>query len=284
MKKYQAAAYLRLSVAGSCTAESESLENQKYIIDRFVNENDDIELVSSCSDLGHSGLIFDRPAFLNMMEDARAGKINCIVVKDLSRFGRDFIETGRYLQRTLPMLGIRFIATLDQVDTLHSPPSDDIVMQIKTIINDEFSREISTRTRSSLKAMRQCGLYMGACPIYGYQKSRECKNQLVPDSGTMPVVQRIFEMKVAGASAAKIAVKLNEEGVLSPLAYKRSLGIPQPHYGFSDTEDPKWSNNNGPAHFKRRNLHWYIGTRKTVQAKLQTSEKCYLFIYRVGAM
>lgn len=241
MKKYQAAAYLRLSVAGSCTAESESLENQKYIIDRFVNENDDIELVSSYSDLGHSGLIFDRPAFLNMMEDAKAGKIDCIIVKDLSRFGRDFIETGRYLQRTLPMLGIRFIAILDQVDTLHSPPSDDIVMQIKTIINDEFSREISTRTRSSLKTMRKCGLYVGACPIYGYQKSRECKNQLVPDSGTMPVVQRIFEMKLAGASAAKITVKLNEEGVLSPLAYKRSLGLSQPHYGFSDTEDPKWS-------------------------------------------
>lgn len=241
MEKYQAAAYLRLSVAGSRATESESIENQEYIIAWFVKENPDIELVSSYADSGHSGLIFDRPAFLSMMEDAKAGKINCIIVKDLSRFGRDFIETGRHLQRTLPMLGVRFIAILDHVDTLQTPPSSDIVMQIKTIINDEFSREISARTRSGLKTMRQSGLYVGACPIYGYQKSQETKNKLVPDPQTKPVVQSIFVMKIAGVSAAKIATKLNEEGVLSPLAYKRSLGFSQSHSGFSDIEYPKWS-------------------------------------------
>lgn len=241
MKKYQAAAYLRLSAAGSRAAESESIENQEYIIAQFIKENPDIELVSSYADSGHSGLVFNRPAFLNMMEDAKTGKIDCIIVKDLSRFGRDFIETGRYLQRTLPMLGIRFIAILDYVDTLRIPPASDIVMQIKTIINDEFSREISARTRSGLKTMRQSGLYVGASPIYGYQKSQETKNKLVPDPQTKPVVQRIFVMKIAGISAAKIATKLNEEGVLLPLAYKRSLGFSQPHSGFSDTEYPKWS-------------------------------------------
>lgn len=241
MKKYQAAAYLRLSAAGRRAAESESIENQEYIIAQFVKENSDIELVSSYADSGHSGLIFDRPAFLSMMEDAKSGRINCIIVKDLSRFGRDFIETGRYLQRTLPMLGVRFIAILDHVDTLRTPPASDIVMQIKTIINDEFSREISARTRSGLKTMRQSGLYVGACPIYGYQKSAECKNQLVPDPQIKPVVQHIFEMKLAGISAAKIATKLNEEGVLSPLAYKRNLGLSQPHNGFSDTKNPLWS-------------------------------------------
>lgn len=241
MKKYQAAAYLRLSAAGSRAAESESIENQEYIITQFVKENPDIELVSSYADSGHSGLIFDRPAFLSMMKDAKAGRINCIIVKDLSRFGRDFIETGRYLQRTLPTLGVRFIAILDYVDTLRTPPSSDIVMQIKTIINDEFSREISAKTRSGLKTMRRSGLYVGACPIYGYQKSQETKNKLVPDPQTKPVVQRIFVMKIAGISAAKIATKLNEEGVLSPLAYKRNLGLSQPHNGFSDTKNPLWS-------------------------------------------
>lgn len=241
MKKYQAAAYLRLSVAGSRAAESESIENQEYIIAQFIKENPDIELVSSYADSGHSGLIFNRPAFLNMMEDAKTGKIDCIIVKDLSRFGRDFIETGRYLQRTLPMLGIRFIAILDHVDTLRTPPSSDIVMQIKTIINDEFSREISARTRSGLQTMRKSGLYVGACPIYGYQKSAENKNQLVQDPNTASVVWRIFKMKIAGASAVKIAAKLNEEGILSPMAYKRTLGLSHPHNGFSDTEYPLWS-------------------------------------------
>lgn len=241
MKKYQAAAYLRLSAAGSRAAESESIENQEYIIAQFIKENPDIELVSSYADSGHSGLIFDRPAFLSMMEDAKAGIINCIIVKDLSRFGRDFIETGRYLQRTLPMLGVRFIAILDHVDTLHTPPSSDIVMQIKTIINDKFSREISARTRSGLKTMRQSGLYVGACPIYGYQKSVENKNQLAQDPNAAPVVRRIFKIKIAGASAVKIAAKLNEEGILSPLAYKKTLGVSHPNNGFSDTEHPKWS-------------------------------------------
>ncbi|MEG0396838.1 MAG: recombinase family protein, partial [Oscillospiraceae bacterium] len=241
LKKYQAAAYLRLSVAGSRAIESESIENQEYIIARFVKENLDIELVSSYADSGHSGLVFDRPAFLSMMSDAKAGKINCIIVKDLSRFGRDFIETGRYLQRILPAYGIRFISILDHVDTLQTPPQEDIVMQIKTIINDEFSREISARTRSSLQIMRKSGLYVGACPIYGYQKSADTRNKLVPDENTTPVVAQIFNLKLAGMSAAKIANRLNEEGILSPLAYKKISGLPQPHHGFADKVDATWS-------------------------------------------
>lgn len=128
MEEYRAAAYLRLSVAGSRAIESESIENQEYIIHHFVKKHQDIVLVNSYSDLGHSGLIFDRPAFSQMMRDAVDGKIDCIIVKDLSRFGRDFVETGRYLQRILPSYGIRFIAILDNVDTLHKPARDDIVM------------------------------------------------------------------------------------------------------------------------------------------------------------
>lgn len=241
MEKYHAAAYLRLSVAGSRAVESESIENQEYIITHFVEQNSDIELVLSYSDSGHSGLIFERPSFVDMMQAAKERKINCIIVKDLSRFGRDYIATGRYLQQILPSLGIRFIAILDHVYTLHTPPANDIVMQIKTLINDEFSREISVRMRSSLQTMRQNGLYVGACPIYGYQKSSENKNQLVPDSNTELVVLRIFEMKLAGMSAAKIAARLNAEKILSPLAYKRHCGLSHPRNGFADKDDAEWS-------------------------------------------
>lgn len=178
-----------------------------------------------------------------MMEDALDKKINCIIEKDLSRFGRDFIETGRYLQRILPSYGIRFITVLDHVDTLHTPPQDDIVMQIKAIINDEFSREISLRTRNSLKTMRQSGLYVGACPIYGYQKSPDTRNKLVPDINTARVVKRIFHLKLTGMSARKIAEQLNAEHILSPLAYKKNSGLPQPHHGFADKENAQWSAN-----------------------------------------
>lgn len=243
MGKYIAAAYLRLSEAGRKAAESESIENQEYIIQRFVEENPDITLAASYADPGYSGLIFDRPAFSKMMEDALNKKINCIIVKDLSRFGRDFIETGRYLQRILPAYGIRFIAVLDHVDTLYTPPQDDIVMQIKTIINDEFSREISVRTRDGLKTMRQSGLYVGACPIYGYQKSPDTRNKLVPDINTVSVVKRIFHLKLAGMSAGKIAAQLNAEHILSPLVYKKNYGFAQPHHGFADKENAQWSVN-----------------------------------------
>lgn len=241
MEEYRAAAYLRLSVAGSRAIESESIENQEYIIHHFVKKHQDIVLVNSYSDLGHSGLIFDRPAFSQMMRDAVDGKIDCIIVKDLSRFGRDFVETGRYLQRILPSYGIRFIAILDNVDTLHKPARDDIVMQIRTAMNDEVSREISMKTRSGLRTMRESGLYVGACPIYGYQKLAVNKNQLVPDDNTAPVVNRIFNLKLTGMSAARIAEGLNQDGILSPLAYKKKNGLPHPCNGFADNEKPKWS-------------------------------------------
>lgn len=241
MEQYQAAAYLRLSVAGSRAIESESIENQEYIINRFVAECNDIVLVDSYIDSRHSGLIFDRPAFSQMMRDAAEGKINCIIVKDWSRFGRDFVETGRYLQRILPSYGIRFIAVLDDVDTLYKPACDDIVLQIKTAINDEVSREISMKTRNSLHAMRESGLYVGACPIYGYQKSPINKNQLIPDKNTKSVVQQIFKLKLMGMSAARIATQQNSDGVLSPLAYKKKMQLPHPHNGFADTKAAMWS-------------------------------------------
>lgn len=241
MKQYQAAAYMRLSVAGSRELDSESIANQEKIIQYFVDKNPDIEIMSKRIDDGYSGIVFERPAFIEMIQDVRDGKIDCIIVKDLSRFGRETIETGRYLRKILPAYGVRFIAILDQIDTNRIPANDDFLLQIKTAINDEYSREISVKTRNALRSMRENGMYVGACPIYGYRKSDEIRNHLVIDGNTAAVVREIFRMKLQGYSAASIAELLNRWGILSPLEFKRSHELPCPHHGFADHREAKWS-------------------------------------------
>lgn len=241
MKQYQAAAYMRLSVASSRKLESESIANQEKIIQYFVDKNPDIEIVSKRIDDGYSGIVFERPAFIEMIQDVLYGKIDCIIVKDLSRFGREAIETGRYLRKILPAYGVRFIAILDQIDTNRIPANDDFLLQIKTATNDEYSREISVKTRNALRSMRENGMYVGACPIYGYQKADEMRNHLVVDENTAAVVRGIFNMKLQGYSAASIAEILNRRGILSPLEYKRNYGIPHPYHGFADHNVARWS-------------------------------------------
>ena len=241
MKRYKAAAYMRLSVAGRSETESESIANQEYCIRRFVDEQPDIEIVSCRIDDGYSGLIFQRPSFCAMLQDATDGQINCIIVRDLSRFGREFVETGRYLRNILPAYGIRFIAISDGIDTNRISAKDDLLMQIKSAINDEFSRDISMKTRRALSTMRKNGLYVGACPVYGYLKSNEDKHQLVIDEYAANIVRDIFEMKISGASAAVIAKELNDRNVLSPLEYKKSKGLPYSKNGFTDKSNSRWS-------------------------------------------
>jgi len=241
VKMYKAAAYMRLSVAGRSETESESIANQEYCIRRFVDEHPDIEIVSCRIDDGYSGLIFQRPSFCAMLQDATAGKINCIIVRDLSRFGREFVETGRYLRNILPAYGIRFIAISDGLDTNRISAKDDLLMQIKSAINDEFSRDISMKTRRALSAMRKNGLYVGACPVYGYLKSNEDRHQLLIDEYAANIIRDIFDMKISGASAAVIANELNDRNILSPLEYKKSKGLPCSKNGFANKPNSRWS-------------------------------------------
>jgi hypothetical protein len=176
-------------------------------------------------------------------------------VKDLSRFGREYIETGRYLRRILPAYGVRFIAINDNIDTLRDN-ADDLVVSVKSAINDAYCRDISVKTRSALNAKRDNGDYVGACPIYGYKRSDDNKNLLVPDEYPASIVRDIFYMKLGGMSALKIAEALNHRGVLSPMAYKRDRGLPHPTGGFADTADAKWS---ATAIFRILNAETYTG-------------------------
>lgn len=241
MPKFQAAAYLRLSYTENHENESDSIANQKKLIEDYLGGHPDIELVSEKVDDGYSGILFDRPAFQEMMADIMAGSINCVIVKDLSRLGREYIETGRYLRRIFPAYGVRFIAINDNIDTAHEHAGDDLNISMKNLINDAYCHDISVKTRSALAVKRKNGDYVGACPVYGYRKSEENRNQLVVDEYAARVVRDIFRAKIDGRSAKRIADELNALGVLSPLAYKISRGLPHPKGGFADRPDAKWS-------------------------------------------
>lgn len=241
MPEFQAAAYLRLSYTDDRSSESDSIQNQKKLIQDFLQGHPEIELVSERVDDGYSGILFDRPAFQEMMADITAGKVNCVIVKDLSRLGREYIETGRYLRQVFPAYGVRFIAVNDGIDTANERSGDDLNISMKNIINDTYCRDISVKTRSALLTKRKNGDYVGACPIYGYRKDPANKNHLVIDEDAARVVRDIYRRRIDGASAKRIAEGLNALGVLSPLAYKNSRGIPHPTGGFADLPDAKWS-------------------------------------------
>lgn len=241
MPKFQATAYLRLSYTENHENESDSIANQKKLIEDYLKEHPDMELVSEKVDDGYSGILFDRPAFQEMMQDIVEGKINCVIVKDLSRLGREYIETGRYLRRIFPAYGVRFIAINDNIDTAHEHAGDDLNISMKNLINDAYCHDISVKTRSALEVKRKKGDYVGACPVYGYRKSEENRNQLVVDEYAARVVRDIFRAKIDGRSAKRIADELNTLGVLSPLAYKINRGLPHPKGGFADRPDAKWS-------------------------------------------
>ena len=240
MPKYKATAYIRLSYTDDHSSESDSVSNQRKLIENFVEHNPDIEVVSEKIDDGYSGIIFDRPAFKEMMQDVTDGNINCVIVKDLSRLGREYIETGRYLRRVFPAYGVRFIAITDSIDTAHDS-GDDLTVSVKNIMNEAYCRDISIKTRSSLDVKRRNGDFVGAFPVYGYMKAEDNKNLLVPDPYAARVVCDIFRMRLEGASASKIAAELNRLGILSPLAYKKNNGLPYAKKGYADKADCKWS-------------------------------------------
>lgn len=240
MPKYKATAYIRLSYTDDHSSESDSVSNQRKLIENFVERNPDIEVVSEKIDDGYSGIIFDRPAFKEMMQDVTDGNINCVIVKDLSRLGREYIETGRYLRRVFPAYGVRFIAITDSIDTAHDS-GDDLTVSVKNIMNEAYCRDISIKTRTSLDVKRRNGDFVGAFPVYGYMKAEDNKNLLVPDPYAARVVCDIFRMRLEGASASKIASELNRLGILSPLAYKKNNGLPYAKKGYADKADCKWS-------------------------------------------
>lgn len=239
--QYYAKKYIRLSRADEKDGESNSVTNQRILLDNFIAQNPDIEDMGEKVDDGFSGIVFDRPAFKELMDEVRAGEVNCIIVKDLSRFGREYIDTGNYLRRILPAYGVRFIALGDGIDTAKGTEGDDMMVSVRSVVNDAYCRDISTKTRSALATRREHGKFVGAYPVYGYRKSEEDKNRLVIDEYPAGVVRDIYSMKIDGLSAAAIADTLNGQCVLCPLEYKKDHNLPHAKKGFADVPNAKWS-------------------------------------------
>ena len=225
INSYNACIYARLSRDDGDKLESDSIINQKALIRDFLSKHPEIHAVSEKTDDGYSGVNFDRPAFQEMMEDIRSGKINCVVVKDLSRFGRNYIEAGNYIERVFPFLGVRFIAINDNYDSLDRNQSDSLIIPFKNLINDAYCKDISVKIRSQLEIKRKKGQFIGAFAAYGYLKDEEDHNKLVVDTYASEIVRAIFKWKIQGMSQGRIANKLNMQGVLCPMEYKLSLGM-----------------------------------------------------------
>ena len=207
---YRADAYLRLSKEDGDKVESDSIANQRDLIRHFLADKPDIQLVDEQIDDGYSGATFDRPSFQKMMEDVKSGKINCIIVKDLSRFGRNFVEAGRYIDQIFPEYGVRFIAINDNFDSAKGrSQSDNVLLPFLNLVNDAFCRDISIKVRSQLEVKRKKGDFVGSFAVYGYLKDPDNRHKLIVDEFAANVVRDIFKWKIDGLSQQRIADRLN---------------------------------------------------------------------------
>jgi len=227
--KYTVGLYLRLSKDDERAGESASIENQRLLLTKYVQDKG-WEIKDTYIDDGFSGTNFQRPAFKRMIRDAEDKRINLIIVKDLSRIGRNYIEVGRLTEETLPRLGCRFIAMNDSVDSVLG---DNDMMVYRNLFNEFHSKDTSKKVRAVKLALMKQGKFLGTYAPLGYKKDSLDKHRLVIDEETAPIVRRIFEMRRGGASSRLIANVLNEECVPSP----KSI-----YYGRSGRSNPRFQN------------------------------------------
>ena len=224
MQKYKVGAYLRLSKEEfNNEKESNSITNQKLIIDNYLKEHKEYKLVDYYIDDGYSGTTFDRPQYKRMLKDIVEGKVNTIIVKDLSRFGRNHIESDNYIENILPGYNVRFISIIDEIDSFKNPKSvSSIEIPLKNLMNDQYARDISEKVRSTLKIKQLNGEFIGVTAPYGYLKNSKDKHKFIIDKEASYVVKKIFNMILLGNSRKEIAEHLNSKNILTPSLYKLS--------------------------------------------------------------
>lgn len=219
--------YGRLSVEDGDDIEKNSIGNQRKIADDFVSDREDVIITEYYADNGFSGMNYNRPGFQRMMEDLRSGKIDCVIVKDISRFGRHFLLTSEYVERTLPKMGVRLICINDHYDSAdENADTTSLLLPIKMMMNDNYARDISKKIRGGINAKMSSGEYLPSASSipYGYLRNPQ-ENTYDIDPEAAQVVVRIFQMRAAGEKLNAIARSLNEDGVLSPgrLRYVRGV-------------------------------------------------------------
>lgn len=212
IKQYKVAIYIRLSKEDiDRQEESLSVTNQKNVLLEYINKYN-YELSDIYIDDGYTGTNFNRPEFIRMVKDIELGKVNMVITKDLSRLGRDYIETGEYIEKYFPMKKVRYVALLDGIDTAIDNSSNDIA-PFKAVINDMYSRDNSKKIRMALKSMQLKGKWVGSCPPLGYMKDPENKNHLIPNSKEVYIVQKIFNLAMQGLTYYQIKEKLIEDKI-----------------------------------------------------------------------
>ena len=217
-KKDRVGVYLRISKEdiNSCT-DSQSIKNQKSLILDYIREKD-FSVYDFYVDDGYSGANFDRPSFKRLIKDIENGKIDIVITKDISRLGRDFIETSHYIFKYFPEKNIRYISILDRFDTMLPNGMEDII-PFQAIINDMYLKDTSKKIKAIRQSKMRAGLFVGSCVAYGYKRSVEDNRKLVIDEYSSSIVRRIFNMKLAGLSNVIIARTLTNEGISPPNVY-----------------------------------------------------------------
>lgn len=219
---FKVAIYIRLSREDGDKEESSSVTNQRAILKRFVSENKNFVIVKEYVDDGWTGTNFNRPKFKEMLADIQKGLIDTVITKDLSRLGRDYIDTGYYVQRYFPEKKVRYIAILDNIDTFEDAGMNDIA-PFKSVINDMYVKDISKKIRSVLEERKKDGKFLGVTAPYGYMKNPENKYQLIINEDEAKVVRHIFDLFLQGNGLTKIAQILTDEGIPVP-GVARNIG------------------------------------------------------------
>ncbi len=225
MPKYKGDAYLRLSYSADRSVESDSIANQKKLIEDFVAAHPDIELVSERVDDGYSGVLFNRPGVQEGLALVEQGLVGTWIVKDMSRFGRDYLQVGRFTEIVFPSYDVRFIAVNDAVD---SAKGDNDFTVIRNVFNDFYAKDTSKKVRAVMKAKGTSGKHLGG-PPYGYRADPQDKNRWILDEDAAPIVKRIFDLTIAGVGPSRIARILEADEVLTVKAlYAQQKGKPLP--------------------------------------------------------
>lgn len=263
--QWKAAEYLRISREDGDKEESDSIGSQKDITREYIDQNDDIVFADEYVDDGWSGTNFARPDFQRMMADIKDGAVNCVIVKDLSRLGRNYILVGQYLEMIFPLLNVRFISVVDHIDSVKDPSTiNNALVSFKNVMNDEYCRDISNKVRASLDRKRSKGEFIGSFASYGYLKDPEDRHHLVVDPVAAETVRNIYQWFLSGMSIIGIAKQLNRLGIPSPTMYKRRLGFNYRH-PTGELCDGLW-----PDSSVKRILKNQIYTGDMVQSKTKT--------------
>lgn len=224
-KIYRTGGYARLSVEDGGREGADTIKTQEEMILHYIEAQPDMEFAGMYSDNGKSGTDFHRPEFERLLGDVKSGKINCIAVKDLSRFGRNYLEAGNYLERLFPLLGVRFVAVAEGFDSLTAGKDEEgYLIPLRNMMNEFYSRDISRKIGSALALRQQRGEFIGTWAPYGYRKCADNPRRIEPDPETAPVVREIFDLYASGAAYQKIAEELNRREIPSPARYRYQKG------------------------------------------------------------